>query len=542
MLAGWASDRWRGFGLPFVKGPSSSASPTIWEPRQPFWSARCPIEFSLRSGRRISFCFAHCCWRRGHIGGSTSLSPFLPTSWRNPGRNAAAAVGGRIRHELPGCGAQRPPRARVLKKPPWLNDFRKTLLYILITAVGVPAVVALARAYVRILDDQSSEYWLYVAQWYVSRCARRTDLRASAAGLVDRQAKTAAGDFSTSIGSVCGRRPVAGFLRDRLESELFGRRLRTLPAFLYLPLPFILWSAIRFGARGASAAILIITVVAIWHASRGASLFGANDPESSVLSLQLFLIGISIPILLLGSAIEQLRNAERGARELIGVFLHEHDQERREIAYNLHESAAQNLTAAMLTTQTLRSQLPQARQPDVDELQTLIRRTIDDLRRMSYLLYPPMLDEAGLSLALRSYADSYERQNGVKVDLLLPPESEHFTAKIRTRALPVRARGPRFADRFSVLAPPHKHAPKAYGSRRQRRARCGGRQSNSENHQGQSSGNTRTSPQNRGTNGIRCYGWQSRSARDHAGTTQRPAFQARRLVDASTTEIRGHRR
>ena len=83
----------------------------------------------------------------------------------------------------------------------------------------------------------------------------------------------------------------------------------------------------------------------------------------------------------------------------------------------------------MLTTQTLRSQLPQARQLDVDELQTLIKRTIDDLRRMSYLLYPPMLDEAGLSLALRSYADSYERLNGVKVDLLLPPESERFTAE-----------------------------------------------------------------------------------------------------------------
>jgi integral membrane sensor domain MASE1 len=318
---------------------------------------------------------------------------------------------------------------RALKNPPWLNDFRKTLLYIFITAVGVPAVVALAGAYVRILDDQSSEYWLYVAQWYVSNAlGALTFGPVLLAWLTDKPRLLPAISARRLEAFAVGVLLLASCaISLNLSSSAAGYGL--LPAFLYLPLPFILWSAIRFGARGASAAILIITVVAIWHASRGASLFGANDPESSVLSLQLFLIGISIPILLLGSAIEQLRNAERGARELIGVFLHEHDQERREIAYNLHESAAQNLTAAMLTTQTLRSQLPQARQPDVDELQTLIRRTIDDLRRMSYLLYPPMLDEAGLSLALRSYADSYERLNGVKVDLLLPPESERFTAE-----------------------------------------------------------------------------------------------------------------
>ena len=317
-----------------------------------------------------------------------------------------------------------------LEKPPWLNDFRKTLLYILIAAVAVPAAAALGGAYVRIVGDGSSEdYWLFGAQWYVSNAIGALTLGpVLLAWLTDKPrllpAISARRLEAFAVGVLLLASCAIGL---NLSSSAAGYEL--LPAFLYLPLPFILWSAIRFGARGASAAILIITVVAIWHASRGASLFGANDPESSVLSLQLFLIGISIPILLLGSAIEQLRNAERGARELIGVFLHEHDQERREIAYNLHESAAQNLTAAMLTTQTLRSQLPQARQPDVDELQTLIRRTIDDLRRMSYLLYPPMLDEAGLSLALRSYADSYERQNGVKVDLLLPPESERFTAE-----------------------------------------------------------------------------------------------------------------
>jgi integral membrane sensor domain MASE1 len=345
-----------------------------------------------------------------------------------------------------------------LEKPPWLNDFRKTLWYILITAVVVPAAAALGGAYVRILGDGSSEdYWLFGAQWYVSNAIGALTLGpVLLAWLTDKPRLLPAISprrlEAFAVGVLLLASSVIGLHR---SASATGSGL--LPVFLYLPLPFILWSTIRFGARGASGAILIITVVAIWCASRSTSLFAGSDPESSVLSLQLFLIGISIPILLLGSAIEQLRSAERGARELIGLFLHEQDQERRKIAHNLHESAAQNLTAAMLTTQTLRSHLPQAKQPEVDELQTLIRKTIDDLRRMSYVLYPPLLDEAGLGLALRSYADSYERQNGVKVDLQLlsesdrlPTESELVLFRFAQEALSSLVASPSLRPRISM--------------------------------------------------------------------------------------------
>ena len=314
-----------------------------------------------------------------------------------------------------------------LKSPPWLNSFRKTLLYILIAAVAVPAVAALGGAYVRVLgDDPMDAYWLYGAQWYVSNAIGALTLGPVLLAWLTVTPRIANPISARHVEAVVVAVLLIATCAIGLNMSSSAAGYGLLPAFLYLPLPFILWSTIRFGVRGASSAILILTVVAIWHASRGSSLFGTSDAESSVLSLQLFLIGISIPILLLGSAIEQLRTAERGARELIGLFLQEHDQERRKIAHSLHESAAQNLTAAMLKTQTLRTLLPAARQPDVDELQMLIRKTIDDLRRMSYVLYPPMLDEAGLPLALRSFADSYERQNGVKVDLALPYETERL--------------------------------------------------------------------------------------------------------------------
>ena len=88
-----------------------------------------------------------------------------------------------------------------------------------------------------------------------------------------------------------------------------------LPLLLYLPLPIIIWAAVRFGAKGASGAIFVISVALIWRTLNGPSLFDIGSPEANVFGMQLFLIGLSPPILLLGSAIEETRRAERTTRE-----------------------------------------------------------------------------------------------------------------------------------------------------------------------------------------------------------------------------------
>src|SRR5205823_2469843 len=74
-----------------------------------------------------------------------------------------------------------------------------------------------------------------------------------------------------------------------------------LAALLLLPLPVVLWAAVRYGEKGASGAILIVSVVLTWRTLHGPSLIPGEQPEISVLALQLFLTGLSIPILLLGS-------------------------------------------------------------------------------------------------------------------------------------------------------------------------------------------------------------------------------------------------
>jgi PAS domain S-box-containing protein len=86
-------------------------------------------------------------------------------------------------------------------------------------------------------------------------------------------------------------------------------------ALLFLPLPFLLWAAIRFGALGASTAISIVGFLAIWSASHGHGPFSAETAEQSALSIEIFLIGLAIPLLFLGALIEERVTGKNELRE-----------------------------------------------------------------------------------------------------------------------------------------------------------------------------------------------------------------------------------
>jgi two-component system sensor kinase FixL len=86
-------------------------------------------------------------------------------------------------------------------------------------------------------------------------------------------------------------------------------------ALLYLPLPFLIWAAVRFGSRGASAAICTLTVLAIWSAGHGYGPFSTRSAEENALSIQMFLIVMSVPLLLLAGVIEERSKGETTIRE-----------------------------------------------------------------------------------------------------------------------------------------------------------------------------------------------------------------------------------
>src|SRR5437667_2857340 len=76
-------------------------------------------------------------------------------------------------------------------------------------------------------------------------------------------------------------------------------------ALLFLPLPFLIWAAVRFGALGASTATSLVGFLAIWSASHGHGPFSGETPEQSALSIEIFLIVLAIPLSFLAALIEE---------------------------------------------------------------------------------------------------------------------------------------------------------------------------------------------------------------------------------------------
>jgi signal transduction histidine kinase len=101
-----------------------------------------------------------------------------------------------------------------------------------------------------------------------------------------------------------------------LSYVMFVARGRSYPpALLYSLVPFLLWSALRFGSAGVGTSATIVALLSIWGALHGRGPFIEQDPIDRVLSLQLFLWFAVIPFLVLAALVEERKNAEGELRE-----------------------------------------------------------------------------------------------------------------------------------------------------------------------------------------------------------------------------------
>jgi signal transduction histidine kinase len=116
---------------------------------------------------------------------------------------------------------------------------------------------------------------------------------------------------------------------------------------------------------------------------------------------------------------EQLRNLSLRLMTL-------QDEERRRIARELHDSAGQTLAAMKMSIALIR-RIETAR-PDllrlVDDLNALADEALQEVRTTSYLLHPPLLDEAGIASAARWFVEGFAHRSGIQVDCDIPEQME----------------------------------------------------------------------------------------------------------------------
>jgi signal transduction histidine kinase len=126
----------------------------------------------------------------------------------------------------------------------------------------------------------------------------------------------------------------------------------------------------------------------------------------------------------------QQRTAELQAQvsevqKLSSFLLQAQDEERRRISRELHDSTGQLLVALKLNVNRLKSEFGHANPEGeriLEDTESVVEEMSRQLRSMSYLLHPPLLDEAGLASALRWYVDGFATRSSLKVTLDLPGE------------------------------------------------------------------------------------------------------------------------
>ncbi len=89
----------------------------------------------------------------------------------------------------------------------------------------------------------------------------------------------------------------------------------SMPGLLFFLVPFLLWSALRFGTGGAGTAGTIVAFLSVWGAAHGRGPFGEQAPIDNVLWLQLFLISTAVPFMVLAALVEGHHRDEQVLRE-----------------------------------------------------------------------------------------------------------------------------------------------------------------------------------------------------------------------------------
>ena len=130
--------------------------------------------------------------------------------------------------------------------------------------------------------------------------------------------------------------------------------------------------------------------------------------------------------------IEERTLAEGVLRQLSHRIVQLQDEERRRIARELHDSIGQALGAIAMSVSLLDRRAPPELRPEIEEILKQIDTCTKEVRTISHLLHPPLLDQVGLSAALQGYVGEFSRRSGIHVDLEIPSELARMKPEVET--------------------------------------------------------------------------------------------------------------
>ena len=133
---------------------------------------------------------------------------------------------------------------------------------------------------------------------------------------------------------------------------------------------------------------------------------------------------------------EELDKAQESLRRLTARLLQVQDDERRRLARELHDGAGQILAALNMNLESLQDAVKEQIAPSLNqrlaESIRLANQVIKETRTLSYLLHPPLLDEAGLRDALHWFVGGFIERSGIQTELEISPNFSRLPRELET--------------------------------------------------------------------------------------------------------------
>ena len=131
---------------------------------------------------------------------------------------------------------------------------------------------------------------------------------------------------------------------------------------------------------------------------------------------------------------EELEKTQQNLRRLSAQLLQVQDDERRRLARELHDGAGQILAALNMNLESVHDAIkgqvaPQLAQRLAESIR-LASQVIKETRTLSYLLHPPLLDEAGLRDALRWFVGGFIERSGIQTELEISPNLSRLSQEL----------------------------------------------------------------------------------------------------------------
>jgi signal transduction histidine kinase len=129
-----------------------------------------------------------------------------------------------------------------------------------------------------------------------------------------------------------------------------------------------------------------------------------------------------------------LDSANQNLRALSARLLQLQDEERRRFARELHDSVGQSLAALTLNLSAVRTDIERLVKTAnaLSESEAMVQEMSKEVRTISYLLHPPLLDEAGLASALRWYVEGFKQRSQIQVEAKFPDDFGRLSQELET--------------------------------------------------------------------------------------------------------------